>query len=89
MNSIAVYCRAFDTDILTSGLTNIKMHYSSTVSMQFTSHKLIKWVDTLKEKQDSNTMCVFYPKHQNLVSLKRKPMDRSISQSFEVLLAFG
>lgn len=43
------------------------MHYSSTVSMQFTSHKLIKWVETLKEKRNLNTMRVCYPKVQNLV----------------------
>lgn len=67
MNSTAVYRRAFDTDILNSGLTNIKMHYSSTVSMQLTSHKLVRWVETLK----NDTMCVFYPNQQNLVSLKR------------------
>lgn len=54
------------------------MHYSSTVSMQFTSHKLIKWVETLQEKQNLNTTCVFYPEVQNPVLLKIKPMDGGI-----------
>lgn len=66
MNSTAVYCRAFDTNILTSGLTNIKMHYSSTVSMQCPSHKLITWVEALQEAQNLNTKRVSYPKVQNL-----------------------
>lgn len=54
------------------------MHYSSTVSMQFTSHKLIKRVETLQENQNLNTMRVSYPKAQNLVLLKMKPMDGGI-----------
>lgn len=65
MNSTAVYCRAFDTNILTSGLTNIKMHYSSTVSMQCPSHKLIAGVEALKETRNLNTKRVSYPKVRN------------------------
>jgi len=65
----------------TSGLTNIKMHYSSTVSMQFTSHKLIKRVETLQEKQDLNTRCVFYPKAQKLAVPRIRPAGRQRPQT--------
>ena len=57
------------------------MHYSSTVSMQFTSHKLIKRVETLQEKQDLNTRCVFYPKAQKLAVPRIRPAGRQRPQT--------